>query len=344
MQQKDELTQMPNAKIHVESCDSKNRVFRIIPNDSFNYKEDNQLLNQTVENLLKANKTHLILDLKNVKYPNASFIANLIEFTSLLRRSGGDLLLANIAESARMNFMTFSPFSYLRVVEDSGDSDDIHNEIEFTREHGGVANDSSNILPFDIKSAQNVEEDKAISIDEILDISKKPSVPAVPSVTVDIKSDEMNFEDLVDEDSLELREPENDHIVIHSREDHLYKMTNFVTSMAERAGIDEAEISRIKISVYEAGVNIIEHAYKYDSQKFIEIVVKFDSSKFMITLMDRGEGFDYDPDKDYDAVEAAEEKRTGGFGLHIIKRSMDDVNYESDPKWGNRLTLIKNID
>ncbi|MCH8125127.1 ATP-binding protein [candidate division KSB1 bacterium] len=341
MQQNDELTQVPNAKIHIESCDSKNRVFRIIPNDSFNYKEDIQLLTQTFENLVRANKTHLILDLKNVRYPNASLIANLIEFTSLLRRSGGDLLLANISESARMNFMTFSPFSYLRVVDDSGDSNDIHNEIEFSGKQGGAEGDSSNILPFDITSSRNVEEDNVISVDEILDISKNPSVP---TVTVDVKSDGMNFEDLVDEDSLELREPESDHIVIHSREDHLYKMTNFVTAMAERAGFDETEISRIKISVYEAGVNIIEHAYNYDSQKYIEIVVKFDSSKFMITLMDRGEGFNYDPDKDYDAVEAAEEKRTGGFGLHIIKRSMDDVNYESDPKWGNRLTLIKNID
>ena len=73
------------------------------------------------------------------------------------------------------------------------------------------------------------------------------------------------------------------------------------------------------------------------------MIVKYDSSQFSITLMDRGVGFDFDPDKDYDAVEAAEEKRTGGFGLHIIKRSMDDVKYVSDAKWGNKLTMVKRL-
>ena len=75
----------------------------------------------------------------------------------------------------------------------------------------------------------------------------------------------------------------------------------------------------------------------------IELSLKYDSRKFTINLMDKGESFDYDPNRDYDAVEAAEERRTGGFGLFIIRRSMDDVKYETNPIWGNRLILVKNI-
>lgn len=341
MPQKDKEKLAINAKIHVESCDLKNSVFRIIPNDSFVYKEDIPLLIQTIENLIKTKKYHLILDLKNIKYPNTSLIANLVEFTSVLRRSGGDLLLSNISDSARMNLMTFSPLSYLRITEHTEDDDQTTDVFDLHEKEESAAENKSQEQPtFDIKGPQDQSDEKDISVAKILDISKKTDEPAI---TLDVKSDDLNFEDLVEEDSIEFREPESDHMVVHSREDHLYKMTNFVTQIAERAGFDEAEVSRIKIAVYEAAINIIEHAYKYDSQKFIELLVKFDSSKFTITMMDRGEGFEYDPDKDYDATEAAEEKQTGGFGLHIIKRSMDEVNYESDPKWGNRLTLIKNI-
>ena len=102
-------------------------------------------------------------------------------------------------------------------------------------------------------------------------------------------------------------------------------------------------MSRIKISVYEAAHNVIEHAYEFNTNKYIELQVKYGRQKFTIKLMDKGKSFDYDPNKDYDAVEAAEERRTGGFGLHIIRRSMDDVQYESNPVWGNRLTMIKEI-
>jgi anti-sigma regulatory factor (Ser/Thr protein kinase) len=38
-----------------------------------------------------------------------------------------------------------------------------------------------------------------------------------------------------------------------------------------------------------------------------------------------------------------EDKRDGGFGLYIIRRSVDRVEYESDPVKGNTLRLIKRI-
>ncbi len=335
-------TEMTSSKIRVESCDSTQKVLRIVPTDSFDIQSDSALLHQTVESLIKANKVHLIIDLSHVPYPNTSLIAYLIELTSLLRRSGGDLLLANITESARMNFMTFSPFSYLRVSEET--------EMKETDSEGlGFVFDSELLeeqeaknkpVPFQIKDYQ-AKSAETISVDEILDV---PDNSTKPAVTFRPHSDEVEFEDLVGDAAMDFREPENEQIVVHSREDQLYKLTDFVTVMAERAGFSESEVSRIKISVYEAAVNIIEHAYKYDPHNHIDVVVKYDNIQFKITMMDRGKGFEYDPNKDYDAVEAAEEKRSGGFGLHIIKRSMDEVTYDSDPQWGNRLTLVKNVE
>lgn len=336
---------MPETRIRIESSGQIQRIF--IP-ETFNFQKDARFLHGKVDELILAKKRNFVFDLRHISFPHASFIAYLIELTSRLRREGGDLLLANLSDSASMNFMTFSPFGYLKVSKDGQD--------------GMLAAPAIGLNSADKEPAQggrqveeSLQENKQFDIKEpgkeppgslgVTDKVRTKKEPAGPSISMDLEAetDELGFEDLVEDNPTELRVPESGHIVVHSREDQLYKLTDYVITMAKRAGFDQSEVSRIKISVYEAAANVIEHAYKYDSQNFIELLVKYDSSQFIITLMDKGEGFEFDPDKDYDAVEAAEEKRTGGFGLHIIKRSMDEVKYVSDPKWGNKLTMTKRL-
>ncbi|OQX56763.1 hypothetical protein B5M50_06950, partial [candidate division KSB1 bacterium 4484_219] len=81
--------------------------------------------------------------------------------------------------------------------------------------------------------------------------------------------------------------------------------------------------------------------YEFNPDNFINVIVKILPEQFVVILMDRGKSFHFEKQRSYDAVQAAEQKRTGGFGLYIIERSMDKVEYESDTKWGNRLTMIK---
>ncbi|MCU0645964.1 MAG: hypothetical protein MUC94_17110, partial [bacterium] len=45
----------------------------------------------------------------------------------------------------------------------------------------------------------------------------------------------------------------------------------------------------------------------------------------------------------YDVEQAVKDRRKGGFGLHIIRRSVEMINYISDPRHGNRLILVKAI-
>ena len=52
------------------------------------------------------------------------------------------------------------------------------------------------------------------------------------------------------------------------------------------------------------------------------------------------EGVPYDPLKkeDPDITLAADERRIGGYGIYIVKKTMDDVQYEH--KDGKNITMI----
>ena len=121
------------------------------------------------------------------------------------------------------------------------------------------------------------------------------------------------------------------------------RAVDFVVALAGSAGFDKLETSKLKIAVYEACMNIIEHGYKFEPLKSIDVEVEREEDLFAVTIRDKGKSFDAYEEKKYDVRSAIEEKRDGGFGLYIIRRSVDRIEYESDPVKGNTLRLIKRI-
>jgi len=131
------------------------------------------------------------------------------------------------------------------------------------------------------------------------------------------------------------------HLQTKGTVESLYKICDFVTGHAREASMDEKDISKTRITVYEACLNIIEHAYHSDPTKDIDVTVWYDDKRFVITLRDWGKSFDFDAMKPYDVHQAVADRRIGGFGRYIIKRSMDEVHYHADPVKGNTLVMTK---
>jgi serine/threonine-protein kinase RsbW len=121
------------------------------------------------------------------------------------------------------------------------------------------------------------------------------------------------------------------------------RAVDFVVTLAGDAGFDKIETSKLKIAVYEACMNILEHGYKFEPLKSIDVEVARDEDLFVVAIKDKGESFNAYEAKQYDVQNAYEEKREGGFGLYIIRRSVDRIEYETDPVKGNTLRLIKRI-
>lgn len=125
--------------------------------------------------------------------------------------------------------------------------------------------------------------------------------------------------------------------------DELSTATEFVVKRADKAGFEKIELSKFKIAVYEACMNIIEHGYNFDPGNMMAIELFWETDRFEVTLKDRGKAFNMYNRRDYDVDEAFHEKRDGGYGIFIIERSVDEIHYDSDPVNGNALTLVKYI-
>lgn len=91
-------------------------------------------------------------------------------------------------------------------------------------------------------------------------------------------------------------------------------------------------VEQFKIAVDEACTNVIKHAYKGEDGHRIEIAVIVEDDRFTVRIRDRGEAFDPTHYAEPNLFKFAKRRRAGGFGVHIMRRLMDDVEYRSRGK------------
>lgn len=268
-------------------------------------------LEELFRDCFKNNQVNLIINMQHIKLPPTRFIALLIEVTNQARRLGGTVKLINVSNPARNNLVTFSPLTYLA----------IEGEEEFALQDFGENLDQASIH---INGKLQPEETSGKKVDFELDDEPPPTTPG-PDLTVFEGIDVERFK-------------------TQSKVENLYSICDFVIDRAKNAGFNKKDLSKIKVTVYEACLNVVEHAYYTTSDdNMIEVTVGKDDEKFIIMIGDWGKGFKFDPNKKYDVRQAVKDRKTGGFGLHIIKRSVDDVYYKADSMTGNKLILIKNL-
>lgn len=321
---------MNEPKIAYEIIEGYNDIIRIplgnIDDTNFIFS----VLKDTFDNCLQKGYKRFIVDLENVEYPNTSLIALILEITSRARRLGGDVKINNLSSSAKNNLETFSPGNYLSLIENetSALSDfypDLQNEPE-----------RSNVPIEDEVITEPIEQSEQIF--SAVDIVEDPIIEKLQEHYVE---DEPKYQTKTTPIEIQNRKGERNHLKVQSDSNNLYTICDFVTNYAARAGFDSKEVGKIKIAIYEACLNIIEHAYHSSPENWIDVWIEYNEEMFKIILQDYGTAFEGFSEKQYDVMSAMDGRQTGGFGLYIISRSMNEIDYRPDPKRGNRLTLIK---
>ena len=117
----------------------------------------------------------------------------------------------------------------------------------------------------------------------------------------------------------------------------------FVEENMEKNECPMKVVMQVQIAVEEIFVNIAHYAY--DSEQgmvTIRVEVGGDPLQVIITFIDQGIPYDPLKKEDPDVTLSAEERKIGGLGIFMVKKSMDDVKYEyTDGK--NILTICKKI-
>ncbi|HET6568353.1 MAG TPA: ATP-binding protein [Rhodothermales bacterium] len=109
----------------------------------------------------------------------------------------------------------------------------------------------------------------------------------------------------------------------------LEEMRRFVESCCAEAQLSADTVEQFKLAVDEACTNVIKHAYKGSDAQRIDISVIVKPDRFTVRIRDKGDQFrpaDYHSPDLFDSVRR---RRPGGFGVHIMRRVMDQIEYRT---------------
>jgi serine/threonine-protein kinase RsbW len=114
-------------------------------------------------------------------------------------------------------------------------------------------------------------------------------------------------------------------------------------ALGEYIDMGRDKIDEVKLALVEACINAFEHAHTEDNQVHITFRVggRRETGEWLeIEVLDRGQGFDIAGVELPSPQKTFEERRRRGWGLHIIKSLMDEVQIASG-EWGTRILMRK---
>lgn len=132
-------------------------------------------------------------------------------------------------------------------------------------------------------------------------------------------------------------------LIVEADRMNLPQVQMFIDEQLEEAGCPMATQITIDIAVEELFVNIASYAYGDDSGKaVVQVSVHEEPLSVEITFIDNGVQYDPLAKADPDTTLSAKERKKGGLGIFMVKKTMDNVSYEyKDGK--NILTIKKNL-
>jgi len=109
------------------------------------------------------------------------------------------------------------------------------------------------------------------------------------------------------------------------------------------AGFSNRSVEQFKVAVDEACTNVIKHAYRGDEACKLDVSIIIFSDRCTVCIRDEGQSFQPREYHEPDIFELAKKRQAGGFGVHIMRRLMDHVEYTSEGDI-NEVRLTKYLD
>ena len=122
--------------------------------------------------------------------------------------------------------------------------------------------------------------------------------------------------------------------------ENIETVTDFVNEQLEALDCPMKAQMQIGIAIDELFGNIAYYAYNPDvGEATVRVEVTEDPLAVVITFIDNGVPYDPLAKEDPDTTLSAEERKIGGLGIYMVKKSMDEIAYEY--KDGQNILKIK---
>ena len=132
---------------------------------------------------------------------------------------------------------------------------------------------------------------------------------------------------------------ETTELILPSRIDSIDEAARAAAEVAGRSGFNEEALFGIDMAVREAVTNAVLHGNGQDETKNVEIGFLNTGTSLVITVRDRGVGFD--PSAVPDPTEAENLLKASGRGILFMRNFMDEVAWGRHPEGGTVVRMTK---
>ena len=124
--------------------------------------------------------------------------------------------------------------------------------------------------------------------------------------------------------------------------ENLSVISSVISAAMEQVHIDGAIIPKVLLAVDEACTNIVLYAYP-KRKGYIRLACWLNGDDFVVSIEDKGRPFNpcLVPAPELDVT--LEDRRVGGLGIYFMRKFMDEISYEYDPRTGNQLVMRKRL-
>ena len=118
------------------------------------------------------------------------------------------------------------------------------------------------------------------------------------------------------------------------------ELRKFLQSTLQDFSLSDIDRHQVTLAVEEVCANLIIHSHACNPKDVIHLEIRNSSQKLIFEISDKGEAFNI---LDYEAPDLKKvilEKRKGGLGIILVKKIMDEIEFESK-NGTNTCRLIK---
>lgn len=118
-------------------------------------------------------------------------------------------------------------------------------------------------------------------------------------------------------------------LIIKNKVSEIPHLARLINEIGTELKLSSSFILNLNLALEEAVVNIISYAYpKEKNDQNINIEVQKENNLLIFTLKDKGKAFNPTKVKKADTSLSVEERPIGGLGIFLIKKIMDEVDYQ----------------
>jgi len=129
-------------------------------------------------------------------------------------------------------------------------------------------------------------------------------------------------------------------ITIYCQTTALAELRDFLRRTLTMPFLSENDILQLILAVEEVCANLIIHSHGCNPKDHIDLEVKESPGKLIFEITDHGKAFNLLDYEIPDLIKVKGEKRKGGLGIILVKKIMDEIEFESS-KGINTCKLIK---